>query len=89
MAKTLGQVIHFIRTVRQIDQAELAQKSGLSNQYISMLENDLRDPRFSSLTALAEALGVTRSFMMMLMEEEDEQVKLYLPVMLNHFWMET
>lgn len=38
---------------------DLSDKSGLSAQYLSNLENDKRDPSLSTIAAVSRALGTT------------------------------
>ena len=41
-----------------MSQDDLATKAGISVSYLSMLENSKRDPTVSTVTKIAEALGV-------------------------------
>lgn len=51
-------LIKEIRLKKKITQEELSQKSGISESYISELENNLKMPTILTLCKLAEALEV-------------------------------
>lgn len=59
---TLGERVKLARTKRGLTQDELAERSGLSNGYISLVERDgdreKRGPGVGSVNQLATALGV-------------------------------
>lgn len=50
--------IRKIRIEKNMTQEELSQKSGISESYISELENNLKIPTILTLCQLAEALNV-------------------------------
>lgn len=58
MRKLVGENTARIRKERGLTQEALAEKSGLSQQYISGLENGQRNPTIVTLFELATALGV-------------------------------
>lgn len=59
MRKLVGENTARIRKERGLTQEALAEKSGLSQQYISGLENGLRNPTIVTLFELSSALGVS------------------------------
>lgn len=59
MRKLVGTNTARIRREKGLTQEALAEKSGLSQQYISGLENGLRNPTIVTLYELAAALGVS------------------------------
>ena len=59
MRKLVGANTARIRKEKELTQEALAEKSGLSQQYISGLENGLRNPTIVTLYELAMALGVS------------------------------
>lgn len=59
MRKLVGTNTARIRREKGLTQEALAEKSGLSQQYISGLENGLRNPTIVTLYELATALGVS------------------------------
>jgi transcriptional regulator with XRE-family HTH domain len=58
MRKLVGDNTARIRKEKGLTQEGLAEKSGLSQQYISGLENGRRNPTIVTLYELASALGV-------------------------------
>ena len=58
MRKLVGDNTARIRKEKGLTQEALAEKSGLSQQYISGLENGQRNPTIVTLYELAAALGV-------------------------------
>ena len=54
----LGNRIRARRETLELTQEQLARATGLSSQYISLIEQDKRVPSVSSLSRLAEELGV-------------------------------
>lgn len=60
--ESIGHRLQALRKKRGFSQRQLAQKSGLSQTYLSLLESgarDVRDLRRPSAIALATALGVS------------------------------
>ncbi|HEV8639419.1 MAG TPA: helix-turn-helix transcriptional regulator [Chloroflexota bacterium] len=58
MEATLGGRLRALRRRRLLTQKELAAKVGVRWQTISAIESGHQEPRFSTLRALATALGV-------------------------------
>lgn len=54
----LGSRIQKHRKAREITQAELAEKLNISVAYVSLIERGGRNPPFTTVLALAKALGV-------------------------------
>lgn len=54
----IGQAIKMCRSRRELSQAELAQRAGCSVSYLSLLENNQRDPALSTIEKIAMALNV-------------------------------
>jgi transcriptional regulator with XRE-family HTH domain len=59
MRKLVGRNALRIRKERGLTQEQLAERSGLSQQYISGLEQGRRNPTIVTLYELATALGVS------------------------------
>ena len=55
----IGRNIKDVRTARGLTQAELAEKTDLSVQFISYIENGNKHPRLETLIKIAVALGTT------------------------------
>jgi len=47
-----------LRATREMSQADLAERSGISREYIARLETGHHDPSVSTLVTLAKALKV-------------------------------
>jgi transcriptional regulator with XRE-family HTH domain len=56
---SLGIEVKKGRIERRWQQEDLAQVAGISRKYLSQIENDRVDPRFSVVKRLARALGVS------------------------------
>ncbi len=56
---TLGEIIRRQRELAEVPMRQLAAMTGISNPYLSQIENGLREPSNRVLTALAEALQVS------------------------------
>lgn len=56
--KQLGKRIKQIRKAARLTQERLAEKTGLSVEYISRLERGMSQPSFKTLEALAKSLNV-------------------------------
>jgi transcriptional regulator with XRE-family HTH domain len=59
LAKQLGVKIKQIRKTAKLTQERLAEKTGLSVEYISRIERGVSQPSFKTLEMLADALNVT------------------------------
>jgi transcriptional regulator with XRE-family HTH domain len=57
----IGRVIRGLRKARGLTLTELAEKSGLSIGYLSLVERDRATPSINALHAISRALGVTIS----------------------------
>ena len=55
----LGHKIKFERSQRKISQLELSLKTGLTTRTISRIECGTIDPKYSTLSKIAEAFGIT------------------------------
>jgi transcriptional regulator with XRE-family HTH domain len=68
----VGQAIKMCRTRRGISQTELAGRSDCSVSYLSMLENNRRDPTLSTLTKISQGLNVPVGILFFLAAEHGE-----------------
>lgn len=59
LIKQVGERIKQIRKAAKLTQEKLAEKAGLSVEYISRLERGVGQPSFKTLTLMADALDVT------------------------------
>jgi transcriptional regulator with XRE-family HTH domain len=60
---SFGQRIRLKREALKLTQEQLAKASGLTSQYISIIEQDKRSPSLSSLAKLADELGVSIDYL--------------------------
>jgi len=56
--KQFGRKLKALRERRGVSQAELAERAGLSREYVNKLEAGKYDPTLGTLGCLAKALGV-------------------------------
>ena len=78
--QNFGRSLRFVRLCRGIEQIELAEKTGLSSSYISLLEAGKRSPSWETLAQLLGALNVTMTLVSMLMERDDTFVRPIMPL---------
>ena len=57
-ARQFGVRLRTIRLAKKLSQAALAQRAGLSREYVNRIEAGRYDPPLSTITALAKALKV-------------------------------
>ncbi len=58
-AKKLGENLKKIRTKKEISQTTLAETLGVDKSFVSNIENGKTNPTLSTITNLAQALGVS------------------------------
>lgn len=68
----VGHAIRMCRTQRGASQTEVANRANCSVSYLSMLENNKRDPKLSTITRIAQALHVPVGVLLFLAAEKDE-----------------
>lgn len=68
----VGRAIRSCRIRRGVSQAEVAQRARCSVSYLSMLENNKRDPTLSTLTRIANALDVPIGLLFVLASEPED-----------------
>ena len=69
----IGQDIRGLRKARDLTLAALAEATGLSVGYLSLIERDLATPSIKALHAISRALGVTVSWFFEAGEVPDEE----------------
>ncbi len=76
-----GKTLKLIRVLKVIKQKDLAEKLGISPNYLSLIENDRREPSLSFIRAISKELGVPVSFLFLDTTSEehmtDEQKALF------------
>jgi len=65
----LGKAIKLIRTQRALSQSDLAELTGLSVSYLSLIERNKRDPTLSTICNIASKLYIPVSLLMFLADE--------------------
>lgn len=68
---SLGQRIKQKREALKLTQEQLAKATGLTSQYVSIIEQDKRSPALSAITKLADELGVTIDYLVIGKEGTD------------------
>lgn len=68
----VGQAIRLCRTQRGVTQSAIASRADCSVSYLSMLENNKRDPTLSTVTKIAEALHIPVGLLFVLAANQDE-----------------
>jgi len=69
----LGKSIKMARINAAKTQQEIAVDTGVSTAYISMLENDKRDPSWSYLCSLCEALGISVAMLVLMAHSTNDE----------------
>lgn len=59
LAKEMGKRVKEIRKAAKLTQEKLAEKTGLSVEYVSRIERGLAQPSFRTVDLMADALNVT------------------------------
>ena len=59
LLKNIADNIRLLRTKHRISQELLAEKIQMSNQQISSIENELSEPKLSTIIKIAEVFNVT------------------------------
>lgn len=72
-AKGLGYVLKLLRIANDMTTKELADKTGLSQSYISEVESNNKTPSLDALTKYSQALGISKSTILFFEEEKDKK----------------
>ena len=68
----IGKAIKLCRVQKSMRQSELAESAEISVAYLSLIENDKRDPNFSVLQAISRSLDVPLSILVFLATDNSE-----------------
>ena len=68
----VGQAIRLCRIRRGASQSVIANRANCSVSYLSMLENNKRDPTLSTVTKIAEALHVPVGLLFVLAADQND-----------------
>lgn len=72
---SLGRTIKLLRVSFGLKQKDLAQKLEVSTNYLSLVENDKREPSVSFLRDLASTLNVPLGFLFLDLEDDISKLK--------------
>lgn len=75
-AMNVGKAIRLCRTQQGASQSAIADRANCSVSYLSMLENNKRDPTLSTVTKIAEALNVPVGLLFVLAADQNELGKI-------------
>lgn len=78
--KKLGKAFRTLRTLRGMSQEDVARSIGISPSYVGKIEQGLRDPSWSVVLGMADALGTNVALVVALSEKEDSQVAPLMPI---------
>lgn len=68
----VGHAIRLCRTRRGVSQSDVAHRASCSVSYLSMLENNKRDPKLSTVSRIAQALHVPLGVLFFLASDNAE-----------------
>ena len=69
----MGKTIKFLRLAAELKQSDLAERLGVSSNYISLVENDKRDPSMSFLRDLSDELRVPLGLLFLEVESDQDK----------------
>ena len=68
----LGKALKLCRTQKNLTQSELANLADISVSYLSLLEQNKRDPNFSTIKKIAKAINVPFNILIFLAADRSE-----------------
>jgi transcriptional regulator with XRE-family HTH domain len=68
----IAHALKVCRTAKKLTLGELAGRTKLSQSYLSMIESGNREPTLTTVTKIADALGVPTPIILFLAAEKDE-----------------
>jgi len=74
----LGQALRFLRGMKVLTQEELAARVGVNPSYISLLENNQKNPTFAMVRRICDALGISIMLVAFLLDANHPDVAPYL-----------
>lgn len=75
----LGQALRFLRGMKDLTQEELASKVGVNPSYISLLENNQKNPSFAMVQNICKALGISIMLVAFFLDSEHPDVAPMVP----------
>lgn len=61
----IGQILKHIRVNKGISQKEMAEKLGISSNYLSLIESDKKEPSQDKIADFAEALNISKEALLL------------------------
>lgn len=68
----LGSTIRNLRKQRRLTQDEFSSKCGITQTYLSQIENNLKDPNFSTLKIIGEQMDIPLPILFFLSMTDDD-----------------
>lgn len=68
----LGKTINNLRRKQGIKQGELAQRSNITQTYLSQIENNLKEPNLSTIKQISDALNIPLPYLFFLSMDESD-----------------
>lgn len=72
MKTTIGKNIKKFRTLANLTQTDLARKALISRNYLSLLENNQREPSIATLERISKALDIPTSVLTLRMDTDSQ-----------------
>jgi transcriptional regulator with XRE-family HTH domain len=72
LTMSIGRTIKFVRASSGLRQKELADQLGVTQNYLSLVENDKREPSLSFLRGFAEEMKIPLGLLFLDMENQTE-----------------
>lgn len=72
----IGRAIKLCRNQKNLSKTKLAELSGLSISYLTLLEQGKRDPNLSAIEKICQALQVPTTILMFLAADNDEKAEM-------------
>ncbi|WP_411267918.1 helix-turn-helix domain-containing protein [Ketobacter sp.] len=72
----LGGTIKQCRKVKKLTLAQLSKECGISVSYLSLLENNNREPSINTVESISKALGLPLSVLIFLASQRNEEIEL-------------
>lgn len=79
----LGKAIKLCRVQKGMNQSDLANQADISISYLSLLEQGKRDPNFSTVEKISQALDVPLSIMVFLAADPKSELKEFSPELIE------
>jgi transcriptional regulator with XRE-family HTH domain len=68
----IGSIIKKLRKARKVTQTQLAHSSGITQTYLSQIENNIKEPTIPTLKAIAESMSVPLPILLFMAIESND-----------------